>query len=52
MPERNGLPGIELASLFGELAGDEVSQGEVHVVAADEQVVADRDAPSVSSPSS
>ena len=41
MPQGDRLPRIELDALFGEAAGDEMGQGEVHVVAADQQMVAD-----------
>ena len=40
MPEGDRLPGVELHALFGEASGDEMGQGQVHVVAADQQVVA------------
>src|SRR6185437_15871610 len=43
VPERDRLPGIELDPFFGQCRGGEVSEGEVHVIATDERVIADRD---------
>ncbi len=40
MPEGNRLPGVELEALLGELARHVIGQGQVHVVAADQKVVA------------
>ena len=45
VPQGDRLPGIELDALFGETAGHVMGQGQVHVVAAHEQVIADRDPP-------
>ena len=42
MPQRNRLPGIEFHALFFELFGNMPRDGEIHVVAANEQMVADR----------
>ena len=39
MPQGDRLPGVEPGSLLGEAAGDEMGQGQVHVVAAHEEVV-------------
>ena len=39
MPQGDRLPGVEICPLFGKAGGDEVGQGQVHVVAADEEVV-------------
>ena len=39
VPQGDRLPGIELGPLFGEAGGDEVGQGQVHVVAADQEVI-------------
>ncbi len=39
VPQGDRLPGVELGSLFGKAAGDEMGQGQVHVVAADQQVI-------------
>src|SRR3954454_20695014 len=44
VPEGDGLPWIEVDALGGEGGGGVVGEGEVHVVAADERVVADGDA--------
>src|SRR5439155_19539368 len=40
VPKRNRLPCVKLNAFFAELAGDKMSQCEVHVVAAHEQVLA------------
>ena len=45
MPQGDRLPGVELHALFGEPAGDVMGQGQVHVVAAHQQVIADGDPP-------
>ena len=42
MPEAWHLAGVELGPLGGELLGGGVGQGQVHVVAAEQDVVADR----------
>jgi hypothetical protein len=42
--QRPQLPGVELAALRRELAGDGIGQRQVHVVAAEQDVLADRDA--------
>ena len=44
MPQGDRLPGVELHALFGEPAGDVMGQGEVHVVAAHQKMIADGDA--------
>ena len=40
VPQGDRLPGVELHALLGELLGHVMGQGQVHVVAADQQVVA------------
>ena len=45
MPQGDRLPGIELHALLGEPAGHVMGQGQVHVVAAHQQVIADGDSP-------
>ena len=44
MPQGDRLPRIELHSLFAEQAGDVMRQRQVHVVAADQEMIADGDA--------
>jgi hypothetical protein len=45
MPQGDRLPGIELQSFFREAAGHEMGQGQVHIVAAHQQMIADGHAP-------
>ena len=42
MPQRHRLPGVEFHATFGEQLGHTVREGKVHVVAAHQQVVTDR----------
>ena len=42
MPQRHRLPGVEFHATCGEQLGHMVRKGEVHVVAAHQQVVTDR----------
>ena len=41
VPERDRLPGVEMNAALGEGPAHEVGQGEIHVVAADQHVIAD-----------
>ena len=43
MPERDGLPRVEFDAFFRKSGGGEMGQGQVHVVAADQRMISDRD---------